>query len=271
MNPMIKPISILAVAMAALIAPAQARELLDEGVSFVDVAGGDPSNPAILDTKGDYTAKLLRDAEKTGTTEAQGKSWVWVKLKPKFYLKERVCEVGRANIYQTGSGKLIVKHARYYDARLEPSGNLSCSDKDRLDYSLAPTLDHYLTGIWAVQALKRPILQSYGTIKNPFCQPQFVDPCPTREEIEALLDTADRASTKSCKPNLPDCIEAHVTFFRKRDGIVVGGQSVNFTIKYTRDKRGNRKLKDYSFYIPPPPMLGPLGPPRVLGNSDGPR
>ncbi|MBN8845213.1 MAG: hypothetical protein J0H88_18415 [Sphingomonadales bacterium] len=271
MTPMIKSISILVVAIAALIAPAQAREPLDEGVSFVDVAGGDPSNPAILDTKGDYTEKLLRDAEKTGTTEAQGKSWVWVKLKPKFHPKDRVCEAGRADIYQTASGNLIVKYARYFDARLEPSGKMSCSDEGRLDYSLSPTLDHYLTGVWAVEALKRPILRSYGTIKNPFCQPQFADPCPTREEVEALLNSTSRPSTKSCKPNLPGCIKVHVTFFKKRNGSVVAGQSVDFSVTYKQNRHGVRQLKDYSFDIPLVPVSGPPGAPRILGPSDSPK
>jgi hypothetical protein len=271
MSPIIKPVHMVALTITVLIAPAQAREQLDEGAKFVDVAGGDPANPAILDSKGDFTAKLLRDAENTGIIENQGKSWIWAKLKPELHRKEQVCEAGRAEIYKTGSGNLIVKYARYFEARLESSGELSCSDKDRLDYSLAPTLDHYLTGIWAVQALKRPILQSYGTIKDPFCQPQFVEPCPTREEVEDLLDTAGRPSTKSCKPDLPDCLVARVTFIKRRNGSVVGGQSVYFTVKFTRDKDGSKKLKDYSFDIPPPPMLGPPGPPRILGNADIPQ
>jgi hypothetical protein len=268
---MIKPINILALAMTVLITPVQARERLDDGAKFVDVAGGDPANPAILDSEGDFTAKLLRTAEETRVIESQGKSWISAELKPKLYRNERVCEAGRAEIHQTASGNLILKYPRHYDARLESSGKLSCADYDRLDYSLAPTIEHYLTGVWAVQALKLPLLESYGTINNPFCQPQFTESCPTREEIEAILDTDTRPSTSSCTSNLPYCIKARFTFFKKRNGSVVGSQFVNFVINYTRDKHGRRQLKDYSFDIPPPPRLGPLGPPRVFGDSDGPK
>ncbi|WP_447757213.1 hypothetical protein [Sphingopyxis fribergensis] len=268
---MIKFLSILILSMAVFIAAAKATEPHDDGLWFVDVAGGDPANPAIFDSKGEYTANLLLQAEKSGTTKAQGEEWVWVKLKPKFYPKERVCEAVRAKIYQKENGNLIVRHARYYDARLEPSGNMSCSDDDRLDYSLAPTLDHYLTGIWAVQALKRPILRSYGTIKNPFCQPQLVKPCPTREVVEALLDAASRPSTESCKPQLLGCVKVDVTFFEKRNGSIVAGHTVDFTVTYKQNRHGVKKLRDFSFVIPPLPVPGPPGPPRVLGTSDGPQ
>lgn len=255
-------------AILLLAIPATAKEHLGEGVAFVQVVGGDAANPAILDTKGKYASNLLFSAEEMGKTERGGEVVYWAKLKPKLHKKERVCETGLAHVYETSAGKLITKSFRFYDAIANATGAASCPTKEPTDYILAPTLDHYLTARWAMRVLQEPLIAAFGTKDDPFCQPQLLDGCPSREDYETRIKEARPSWIKSCGANMPNCVDLHVFFIIRRNGQPWGGQSRDFRIAFRRDDADDRQLKNFSFKILPPAVLAPRpGPPRIITNN----
>lgn len=250
-------------AVGTMAPPANAREKLGEGVTLVQVELNDPANPAILDTKGKYARQLLYSAEKIWAGGDQGRAWFSAKLKPKLYKKEKVCEQASADIYETEQGKLIVKFLKFYDAQQANSGPLSCAVVGRADDVIAPTPDHYLAARWAVDALKDPLRQAFGTKNDPFCQPRIIQRCPTREEFESYLKTAEAFSAKSCSIYPSDCIGTEVMFFVRENGELKRIIKVDFQVEYVKDKVGARQLKSYSFKLNPPPVPAPPGAPRI--------
>lgn len=232
-------------ASAAISLPVHATEL-EDGVVIFPMEGADPANPALLDTKGDFTARFLLNTRKISSGR-RGAAPAYVGLNPVLHRTEAVCEGGTATISDTDSGKLIIKSLIFYQAHRADSGALSCDRVGPTKDVPAPTLEHFLAASWAVDALKQPLKS--GFMDDPFCQLGQFGRCSTSRELGTILDTARLTLVKSCTPALSNCVMLTVFFDLKEarsDGIHTRLVGREFRVEYQRGKLG-RRLKSYTF------------------------
>lgn len=229
---------------ALLSLPAHATDL-EEGVVVFQSEGYDPENPPLLDTKGNYVARLF--LETTLISGGPGSTRSAVKFKPILYQADGVCADGTAKISDTDRGKLIVKSLKFYSAHRADSGVLSCLRVGPTNDVSAPTVEHFLAARWAVDALKQPLISAF--MADPFCQPGQFGRCSTSKELGIILDTGTLSSAKSCRPAHSNCVILTVFFDLKearRDGIHTRIVGREFRVEYQKEKSG-RRLKSYTF------------------------
>lgn len=251
--------AVVLLASTAISGPVHATEL-EDGVVIFQIEGADPANPALLDTKGDFTERFLLNTRKMSSGRPGGAP-AYVGLNPVLHRTEAVCEGGTATISDTDSGKLIVKSLIFYQAHRADSGALSCDRVGPTKDVPAPTLEHFLAARWAVDALKQPLKNAF--MDDPFCQLGQFGRCSTASELGIILDTARLSLVKSCTPALSNCVRLTVFFDLKEtrsDGIHTTFAGREFRVEYQRGKVG-RRLKSYTFNNLQMPI--PSAPPRV--------
>ena len=234
-----------------------AFEKAPDGVSYVQVRGGDPATPAVLDKKGKFTKKLVRDAEWVLPTRAGGNSWFSAIWKEVLHKPAGVCENRRAEIYKVSDGLLVVSQSKFHDASTDENGAPFC--RESREKIMAPSLSYYVTGRWARDALKYPVVGAAGTATDPLCIENSMVRCPAANGREERFDTAKFTGVRSCGLAAPNCLILGLMFEDKLSEFSSGIEPLNFRVEYSRSSDGALKLEEYSFTKAeggPPPLPG---------------
>ncbi len=230
----------------------------DDGVTFVEIAGGDPENPAIFDKTGRFTARLEREAARASPVTMGGVSWksVWPKIV--HYPNIDVCEDVYAEIHPWQGGSLITRRFEFYRGHTDTGGKL-CSDNDKR--MSAPNAQRYVIGLWAIRALKGPVVRAAGSADDPLCIPGSMVDCPAEKDRAARFDAIRFHSVRSCGAATPDCVILGGILLREIAEGVNGAEDIDFRVEYSHDGKPRKaRLDRYSFsrsFPVPPPLPGP--------------
>jgi hypothetical protein len=246
-------------------ASAESRPNEREGVTRVQVRGGDPAKPAILDATGEYSSKYIKKASKVSPVQIGGKRWVSAVFPVKLHKKEQVCENRAGEIHPYGLGFMIVEYSSFFDASASSNEKSACRRRADEKEVSAPTVEHYQLGKWAVRALKEPVIAMAGRADDPLCVKHSMVSCPDSSQRDARYSAAQILQIGSCPDPDDNCIAVTLRFQEKLTKEMTGTEILDFIVRY-RELESSAKLELLSFGIGRSPSYAPMlpGPPAIV-------
>ena len=225
------------------------------------IVTGYPSNPAIIDSDGQFTRDYLVSAKSI----SEHKGVRHAVFAAQLHSTDRVCQSRDAEIRPFGAGYLIIEFNRFSLAVSAADGNLQCDGKWDRDGVNAPTFEIYKLGLWAKQAIKKDVVAKAGQADDLLCLKVSAVSCPDPAKRNERFDAFRLWDVSKCKEDAPDCVALTMAFSETLSAGMMGSVILDYEVRWSIDNRtGKRSVIDFKGFQAAPSAPMSAGAPRVV-------
>lgn len=225
------------------------------------IVTGYPSNPAIIDSEGQFTRDYLVSAKSISAHKGVRHAVFAAQL----HSSDRVCQSRDAEIRPFGAGYMIIEFNRFSLAASAADGNVYCDGKWDRDGVNAPTLDIYKLGLWAKQAIKKDVVAKTGQADDLLCLKVSAVSCPEPAKRSERFDAFRLWDVSKCKDDAPGCVALTMAFSETLSASMIGSVVLDYEVRWAVDnKTGKRSVIDFKGFQAAPSAPMPAGAPRVV-------